>query len=210
MAMDWTFETGFGAVTVKQEGEQILCQAIGPLEGSGLYKAWLCGPSGKALLGTLIPEGGALRLRRTLSLSQLKAQGAWPPTGAQVAQSSYFIQPLAPHGWQWTDCPSRLLGEQALSRSLQGVSRALLRRTGERFYLAFPRRAEEPFPIPALFCLASVEQLGEGPHYVFCFSRRGRPEVMYDLPDVGNTTSETKKGGKSDAQSDRKGVGWSQ
>lgn len=189
--MDWTFETHFGVVTVRQEGEQVLCQAMGPTEGHGLYKAWLRGPGGKALLGTLIPEGGALRLRRTLTQAQLRAQGAWPPTGAEVAQISSYLHSAAPPGWQWTDCPGRLLGERGLSRSLQGVDRALLRRTGERFYLAFPCRTEEPFPIPPLFCLATVEQLGEGPHYVFCFSRRGRPEIVYDLADVGNTTSET-------------------
>lgn len=191
MAMDWTFETQFGVVTARQEGEQVHCQAMGPLEGHGLYKAWLRGPGGKALLGTLIPEGGGLRLRRTLSLSQLRARGVWPPTGAEVVRRSSDPQFTVPPGWQWTDCPGRLLGERALSRSLQGVGRALLRRTGERFYLAFPCRLEEPFPIPPLFCLASVEQLGERPHYVFCFSRRGRPEIMYDLADVGNTTSET-------------------
>lgn len=189
--MDWTFETQFGVVTVRQEGEQILCQAIGPLEGHGLYKAWLCGSGGKALLGTLIPEGGGLRLRRTLPLSQLKAQGIWPPTGAEMAQSYPYARSATPPGWQWTDCPGHLLGERSLSRSLQGMSRALLRRTGERFYLAFPCRPEEPFPIPSLFCLASVERLGEGLHYVFCFSRRGRPEIVHDLADVGDTTSET-------------------
>lgn len=191
MTVDWTFETQFGVVTVRQEGEQALCQAMGPLEGHGLYKAWLRGTGGKVLLGTLIPEGGALRLRRTLPLSQLKSQGIWPPMGAEVVQSPSCTQPTVPPGWQWTDCPGRLLGERALSRSLQGVSRALLHRTRERFYLAFPCRPAEPFPIPALFCLSSVEQLGEGLYYVFCFSRRGRPEIMYDLEDVGNTTSET-------------------
>ena len=191
MTMDWTFETQFGVVTVRQEGEQALCQAMGPLEGHGLYKAWLRGAGGKVLLGTLIPEGGALRLRRTLPLSQLKVQGVWPPTGAEVVQSPSCTQSAVPPGWQWTDCPGRLLGERTLSRSLQGVSRALLRRTGERFYLAFPCQPAEPFPIPALFCLSSVERLGEGLYYVFCFSRRGRPEIMYDLEDVGNTTSET-------------------
>ncbi len=188
--MEWTFEIPFGAVTVRQEGERVLCQALGPMDGNGLYKAWLHGAGGKALLGTLIPEGGALRLRRTISLSQLKGQGVWPPTGAEVVRMQQYAQPVAPLGWQWTDCPGRLLGERSLSRSLQGVDRALLRRAGERFYLAFPCRPEEPFPIPPLFCLASVEQLGQGAHYIFCFSRRGRPEIMYDLADVGNTTSE--------------------
>lgn len=58
MTVDWTFEMQFGVVTVRQEGEQALCQAMGPLEGYGLYKAWLRGAGGKVLLGTLIPEGG--------------------------------------------------------------------------------------------------------------------------------------------------------
>ena len=72
--MEWSFDDPNGAVTVCQEGERAICRAICPDDRGGLWKAWLLGEGGKALLGTLIPEGGAMRLRRSIDVAQLERQ----------------------------------------------------------------------------------------------------------------------------------------
>jgi len=186
--MEWSFECPNGGVTVREEGERAVCQAIGRSDGSGLYKAWLRGETGRALLGTLIPEGGALRLRRTVSIAQLKGQGAWPPVGAEIAMAYAFVQETAPPPeWRWTDCPCRLMEDKELSHALRGLNRALVKRDGEGFFLAVPFETRCPFPIPALFCLSRVERLGGRRYVVFRFSLRGRPEPLHNRPDMGET-----------------------
>ena len=51
--MEWSFECSGGTVTVRQEGERVVCQALGRPESQGLYKAWLLGEEGKALLSQM-------------------------------------------------------------------------------------------------------------------------------------------------------------
>lgn len=190
--MDWSFECPNGGVTVRREGEWAVCQAISPAHSDGLYKAWLIGERGKALLGTLIPEGGALRLRRRMAVSGLREKGAFPPVGAEIAMAYPLAPEEEPPGqWQWTDCPCRLLGDPALSRALQGVNRGLVKRDTDGFFLAIPYAPVCPFPIPPLFCLGQLAKLGSRWYAVFRFSRQGTPEVLHNFPGEGETESVT-------------------
>ncbi len=173
--MEWSFDGPNGVVTVRQEGDQALCRAIRPDQRNGLWKAWLLGMNGRILLGTLIPEGGALRLRRTVTVEQLERQGVWPPTGAELVQLNAPPPDPPPIGWCWTDCPSRLMGEPGLHLSLQQTQRALLRREETGFQLGLPFGPKLPFPIPSLFCLSRIEYLDGTPYALFRFSRRGCP-----------------------------------
>ena len=67
---------GQGWLTVEESGGRARCAAELPEDGKGLYKGYLCGTGGRALLGTFLPEDGRLKLRRTLSLDELRRQGA--------------------------------------------------------------------------------------------------------------------------------------
>ena len=94
---------GGGSLTVRADGLRAAVEAERPADGRGLYKAYLRGPSGRALLGTLAPEGGRLRIRRTLTLDVLEREltgiDAWSrPRGG------YFICFRAPRG-----CASRIV-----------------------------------------------------------------------------------------------------
>ena len=190
--MEWSFTCKNGAVTVREEGRRAICQAISRAGEGGLYKAWLQGERGRALLGTLIPEGGALRLRRSIEVRQLTGQGAWPPTGAEIVMA-YAFTPEAPppHDWCWTDCPGQLLEERTLREVLRETRRGLLRRDPEGFFLAFPYSDRNPFPIPPLFCLARLERLGGNWYTVFRFSRQGRPELLHNFSGPGDNSNET-------------------
>ena len=190
--MEWSFEGSGGAVTVRQEGERAVCQAIRAVDKKGLYKAWLLGERGKVLLGTLIPEGGALRLRRVMEVSALERQGAWPPRGGEVALAFSFADQVPPSPeWCWADCPGRLLEDGLLSHCLRQVKRGLLKRDVEGFFLAFPWSSREPFPLPPLFCLARVETMGERRYVVFRFSRQGKPELLHNFSGAGENRDAT-------------------
>ena len=139
--MEWSFECSGGTVTVRQEGERVVCQALGRPESQGLYKAWLLGEEGKALLGTLIPENGALRLRRNMSAFTLKEKGAWPPVGAEIVMAYAFTPEEPPSSqWCWTECPCRLFTDRVISHALRGVDRALFpgRSLCSRLSLSYP------------------------------------------------------------------------
>ena len=89
---------GRGWLSVRQNGLRAECEAELPDDGCGLYKLYLRGAGGSYLLGTPMPEGGRLRLRRTVTLDTLCRGQAWPPTGAAAELSFAF----KPHGGQCT------------------------------------------------------------------------------------------------------------
>ena len=66
---------GGGTLSLREEGPRVHLEAARPDDGRGLYKAWVRGRQGSLLLGTLVPEAGGLRLRRTVSRSSLEQAG---------------------------------------------------------------------------------------------------------------------------------------
>lgn len=174
--MEWRYALeGGGSLTVEEAGLRAVLTAERPEDGRGLYKAYLRGPAGRALLGTLAPEGGRLRVRRTLTLDDLKRQGAWPPVGGEVELAFAFDRDRAPAGWRWTDPGALSFGEEALRAMAVRQGKVLLRAEGGGFLLACPFSCARPFPMPALFCLARPVRL-EGESYVcFRFGRDGWP-----------------------------------
>lgn len=185
--MEWSFDSPAGAVAVRREGDQAICQAIRASDGGGLYKAWLYGEEKRVLLGTLIPEGGALRLRRALPIAQLERRGVWPPVGAEILPAEPPGEVRPPAGWSWVDCPARLIRDPLAARAGRKLLRALLRRGKEGFELALPFDPAVPFPLEPLFCLSRLERLDRVWYILFSFSSRGCPE----LPHIGGTIGET-------------------
>lgn len=182
---------GRGRLTVREEGPRVLCRAELPDDGRGLYKVYLSGSGGSFLLGTLIPEQGALRLSRTLTLDTLKRQGVWPPEGACAALAFPAERPPAsPAGWVREEHPARLLGEPMLSRCVQGLRGALLRRGEQVFFLALPWRTGEIFPLAPLFCFARPERIAGQEYAVFEFNVHGCPRMPHKISPGGQTTGE--------------------
>lgn len=174
--MEWSFEIPKGAVTVRQEGRCAICQAISRTEEQSLYKAWLVGKGGnRVLLGTLIPEGGALRLRRSLEISALERQGVWPPADAELLAVYPLNAQTPPQGWSIQAEPWRLLQEGELRQSCKGVQSGFLQRDSGGFRLAFSWTKGKEFPLPMLFCLAKPTKLGEVWFVIFQFSDGGKP-----------------------------------
>ena len=137
----------------------------------------------------VVPEDGRLKLRRTLSLDELRRQGAWPPTGARAELAFSAGSPGGPHppeGWHWEEAPARRMGEPLLARAAGG-GRALYRPEPEGFSLAFPYAETRAFPLTPLFCFARVERMNGEFYAVFPFWSGGCPRLPHKPAQAGQT-----------------------
>lgn len=170
MEQKWQMQGG-GTLTLSQEGNRVRLEAERPEDSQGLYKVWLTGAQGgRLLLGTLAPERGALRLRRTLSVGELERAGCWPPQGAQAPLAFPFS---ASERWYREQHPEQLVRDPVLKKQLKGP--ILCRKERDGFSLAAPFRTGAPAPLEPLFCLARVERLEGRLHMVWSFDREGAP-----------------------------------
>ena len=169
---------GGGALRVWTEGLRVRAEARRPDDGLGLYKAYLKGPGGELLLGTMAPEGGELRIRRTFSQDELHRRGAWPVTGGAARLYLLFQGERPPAGWEQVEGSGPPLGEAALRQGAAALGRVLCRRQSGRLQVAVPFRTDRPFPLPALFCLARLGELEGRPHLFFLFDAGGWPLVQ--------------------------------
>lgn len=171
---------GRGWLTVQEELGRVICKGELPDDKRGLYKGWLVGEGGKAALGAFVPEGGALRLTRTVPLEELERQGAWPPVRGEAAlafspQAGRRQKPV-PTGWTRISQPARLMGEPLLAQTA-GSGEALLYKDEKGFLLAYRFRTDRPFPLAPLFCFGQIREL-EGELYVtFPFRPGGCPRL---------------------------------
>ena len=168
---------GGGTLVLRQEGPRVHMEAERPHDGRGLYKVWLHGDhGGKLLLGTLVPEGGILRLKRTLSISALERAGCWPRFRAEASLSFAFTG--QPGGrWYCEQHPERLVSDPLLQSRLRG---AMLCRRGEGgFVLSAPFQTNRPVRLPALFCLCSLERRDGQLHLVWEFDSQGNPKIPH-------------------------------
>lgn len=176
MERRFSLAEGKGWLTLTEGEGRVRCRAVLPDDGRGLYKCWLTGSGGRALLGTFAPKNGALELERALSVGELERQGAWPPEGGEAALAFSFGEQRAapPPGWSREEAPERLMGEPLLARAAAGRA-ALVRREGEGFSLAYPWAPDRPFPLTPLFCFARLEGLNGRDYLVFPFRSGGCP-----------------------------------
>lgn len=149
---------------VKEEGPRVVIEAWRNDDGEGLYKAYLTGTGGRCLLGTLMPEGGRLFLRRVLSIDSLRRQGAWPVR--QVTEELVCSFREEPPAVEWED--------EVLRRCAGRLPRHTVRREGEGFSLSFPFDPRAPFPLVPIFCFARVEN----GRLIFSFHPGGVPYIF--------------------------------
>ncbi len=178
---------GGGTLSVRREGVRVHMEAERPVDNRGLYKVWLRGDQGgKLLLGTLAPEGGALRLRRTLSVGTLEQAGCWPGFRAEAPLAFSFTN--QPDGkWYCEQHPERLVADPVLKAQISGAM--LCRREAEGFVLSAPFGTDRPVKLPSLFCLARVERREGRLHMVWYFDGEGRPALAHKEEKSGQTTA---------------------
>ena len=171
-----------------EQGPRVVIEARCDNKGDGLYKAYAVGDKGSCLLGTLMPEGGTLVLRRTLTADSLKRQGAWPIKRMECRLSHPFqgASPAIP----WVD--------DVLRRSACRLPRHTVQRSGAGFVLIVPFDTRAPFPLTPLFCLSRVEN----GRLIFSFREDGTPYIFQpDGKDRKEADSQRREyHGKSDHQ----------
>lgn len=147
-----------------QQGPRAVVEVWRTDDGEGLYKAHLVGEHGRCLLGTLMPEGGRLYLRRILTVDNLNRQGVWPIR--QVEEQLVRLQDRPAAAPMWED--------PVLRRSARNLPRHTVRREEDGgFSLRFPFDPRAPFPLTPVFCFARVE----GGQLVFSFKKGGLPYI---------------------------------
>ena len=168
---------GGGSLTFRQEGTKLHLEVERPEDGRGLFKAWLRGSrGGKLLLGTLAPERGRLRLRRTLSLDTLERAGCWPEFWAEALLAFSFQQTDGGgRDWRCEQHPECFLSDPALRRQIQGAM--LYREEEDGFSLAVPFRTDAPVVLTGLFCLAQTQHWNGRLHLVWRFDKTGWPRL---------------------------------
>ena len=146
--------TGEGAKGREGDGPcRSYLEAARPDDGRGLYKAWVRGRQGSLLLGTLVPEAGGLRLRRTVSRSSLGQAGCWPVTGGNCVLTYPFPGAGGPGSvWAPEPLPERLCRDPLVKENLRGRSGFCGRRDGALCLLSAPSGRTGPFPFR--FCSA--------------------------------------------------------
>lgn len=168
---------GGGTLVLRQDGPRVQIEAERPADSRGLYKVWLHGDQGgKLLLGTLAPEGGQLRLRRTLSVDTLKQAGCWPRFRAESPLAFAFDGPDKGR-WYCERHPERLVEDPVLRARLSDPM--LCRKGTDGFSLAAPFRTDRPVRLDALFCLARAERWDGQLHLVWRFDAKGRPVIPH-------------------------------
>ena len=172
-----------GHLNITKNGNQIQLTVSKEMDSSGLYKAWLRGPGGEYLLGTLSPEQGHLTLTKTVSLDTLSREGCWPISGGRIAMAFQFS--TATHScnpepvWRWEHRPGHQLSDPILRESASNWGSMLIRYTENGFQLAAPFDPHYPFPITPLFCLGTIQTIDGQPHITFSFDQHGSPFPVY-------------------------------
>lgn len=175
---------------ITEQGPRVIVEAWRKDDGEGLYKAYLAGPGGRCLLGTLMPEGGRLFLRRTLSIDSLRRQGIWPILRVEEELACSFRERAPEIDWQ----------DEVLRDSARRLPRHTARREGEGFSLSFPFDPRAPFPLTPAFCFARVES----GRLIFSFQKGGTP---YISPREGKNREEAEaQRGEHHGKSDHQGT----
>lgn len=155
-----------GELTARQEGEDTCFCALCRGPEQGLWCLWAVGSGGELRLG--LPENG--RLARRFS----------PRLTSPLGQLRYGeLRPAAPpkkqEHWQSAADPAALFQTPWLRKALSSQQGVLTCRRGEQRFLALPFSREKPFPLPSLFCFASIRTIGAAAYAVFAFDGKEWP-----------------------------------
>lgn len=175
--MQERFPMEHGQLVCTANGNQVeLCMETGG-GGKGLYRGVVLGQGGCMELGTLMPENGCLRLRRSLPVETLRKHGCWPVIGGRVELRYAFSGGRLPQGFQKRNPSQNLFAEDALlSAALKETGESFWKKEAEgTFCLAFPWNPDHPFPMVPLFCFACPSVLSGGQYLVFRFGENGEP-----------------------------------
>lgn len=159
-----------GELTVEREALYTWFDARCRLpEEEKLWCAWAVGEKDSLRLGVLEPSGQEAAIRRRFSRRMTE------PLGRLLRGE---VRPAAEEDhetWQAVPDAENLFRAPWLRKRLRGVTGALVRTGGGRRFLALPYDSGKSFPLPTLFCFASIRSINGGRYAVFAFDSEERP-----------------------------------
>ena len=165
--------TGGGSLTMTADGDRLRFSVQREPDDLGLYKVWLRGQGGgRALLGTLAPEGRQLRLSRCLTVRSLERQGCWPVTGGEAVLAFRFGRG---DGWYREEHPEKLLRDGELAKLWDPP--VLCNREKENFHLAVPFLGTEPLQAESVATLGRLSYIHGKPFLMWDFTGDGRLKI---------------------------------
>ncbi len=160
-----------GELLAEREGLYTRFSARGRIpEGEELWCVWLIGERGERKLGVLEPDGEWGCVCRRFSGGELA------PLGCVLRGELRRVGEERPV-WEKAAEPSGLFQAPWLRERLQGLQGGLTRQDGERRMLALPWDKRRPFPLEPLFCLATLQCIGNRYYVVYAFDREERPVI---------------------------------
>lgn len=172
-----------GRVFCRDDGMRAELWVEAENEQSGLYKVYIKGNDGQLLLGTLVPEAGSLKLRRSFSIEELRRAHCWPVEGGYAVLAFSFGRPSgeeSPQGWMENGLEQVPIADAVLHRSAAQVRGLLVRRGRAGFWMAAPYGERSPFPITPLFCLGKPARIGQRRYILYHFDTRGYPTLPHE------------------------------
>lgn len=176
-----------GRLTCRVRGEQaVLAMEFRP-DRPGLYRGFLRGQKGQRDLGLLLPEGGCLRLCRSVPVRELERAGCWPVTGADAVLRHAFADgggSTLPQGWKKAgDVSARFPGDPVLARAAGEAPGWVIRDYPDgSFSLAAPWEPGKPLPLVPAFCFSRICVMSGRRWAMYCFSPEGKP-VMPEIEE---------------------------
>lgn len=142
-----------GEVLCRQDGLRTLFIINCPRWDDGIHKVWLAGKEGSLLLGTLMPEGQSLTLRRALSNASLARGGVAVPELGVIDPDS-----AAPPARRNREELLSLLEDEPIRQSAEQCQNLRWQREAGGLRITVPWRPGQPFPLLPLFCFAAWER----------------------------------------------------
>lgn len=175
-----------GTIVLLEQGGRTQVEVSCRLDGSGLYRAYLLCQEGEYPLGVLEPRGEDVYLRRTVLTGELRRLG---PVRYGEARMSYAFS-SGRSVWKNLEQSEQFFHrDQELSALLPPERRGVRwRQEGELRYLALPYDPRQPFPLPRLFCFASIQSIGGSSYVVYAFDREDQPVMTEKSPDFSKKT----------------------
>ena len=182
-------QQALGTVTAESEGNRVRLTARCPVLGNGIYKAFLSGSGGQLSVGVMMPHGGEMTARRSVSSREWEALGTisrgeammttrFGPATAEPVSSVTDTDSDADSEWLPERNASRLFSDPAVAALWADVQECYVKKANGGHLLAAVLQEKAPFsPVP-MFCLGSPQTVRGKPCIVFRLNPAGHPIPM--------------------------------
>lgn len=178
----------YGTATVVKDGLRLRLIAECQVFTDTVARAYLYNdgePEKRLYIGVLVPEGGLLRARRTVTQSEVESLGfdikKLGCCGISLTESAE-IRPSG--GWEICKNPSSLFSDRALKASLSGEGGALTKESGGFMLVALPFDEKKAFPAAPAFVLADIVRISGARYAVLAAGQDGNP-LLFNKARLG-------------------------